>query len=162
MNEPHEPIVLGPDDGERIDVMGDRYRFLATREGTAGTYGLWEAVVMPGGGPPPHVHSREEEGFYVVEGELTVYVGDREVRATAGSFVNMPVGVAHRFRNNGDRPARMLILVAPGGLEAMFRRTGTPVADPTAPIGPPTAAEVARVLEVAPEYGVTLLGPPPH
>src|SRR5690349_1403525 len=55
--------VVLPNLGDLIDVVGDRYRFLATRESTAGTYAIWEATVPPGGGPPPHLHTREEEGF---------------------------------------------------------------------------------------------------
>jgi len=64
-----------------IAVVGDVYRFLATGEDTNGKYALWEAIVPPGGGPPPHVHSREEEGFYVLEGEITFTVnGERAWR----------------------------------------------------------------------------------
>ena len=59
-----------------VSVVGDVYRFLATGEDTDGKYALWEAVVPPGGGPPPHVHSREEEGFYVLEGEITFQVAE--------------------------------------------------------------------------------------
>jgi len=55
------------------------YRFLATGENTNGKYAIWEAIVPPGGGPPPHVHSREEEGFYILEGEITLHAGDKQV-----------------------------------------------------------------------------------
>ena len=61
--------------GSTITLVGDVYRFLATGEDTNGKYALFEALVPPGGGPPPHVHSREEEGFYVLEGEITFSVG---------------------------------------------------------------------------------------
>src|SRR5438874_4823008 len=87
---------------------------------------MWEAVVPPGGGPPPHVHSREEEGFYVLEGEVTFRVGEERFVATAGTFANMPVGTPHSFRNEGSHPARMLISVAPAGLERMFFEVGVP------------------------------------
>ena len=62
-------VIRKPREGRTIAVVGDVYRFLATSEDTNGQYALWEAIVTPGGGPPPHVHSREEEGFYVLEGE---------------------------------------------------------------------------------------------
>src|SRR5678816_4844138 len=72
-NEPtmnSKPTTRNPTQGRTIAVVGDVYRFLATGEDTNGQYALWEALVPPGGGPPPHVHSREEEGFYVLEGEI--------------------------------------------------------------------------------------------
>jgi len=70
MTVTHRPTVRKPGEGRTIAVFGDVYRFLAVGEDTNGKYALWEAVVPPGGGPPPHVHSREEEGFYVLEGEI--------------------------------------------------------------------------------------------
>ena len=65
------PTVRRATEGRTIAVVGDVYRFLATSEDTSGKYALWEAIVPPGGGPPPHLHSREEEGFYILEGEIT-------------------------------------------------------------------------------------------
>ena len=61
------PTIKIPPQGRIVAVLGDVYRFLATGEDTDGKYALWEATVPPGGGPPPHVHSREEEGFYILE-----------------------------------------------------------------------------------------------
>ena len=70
--------------GHTVAVVGDVYRFLATGEDTDGKYALWEAIVPPGGGPPAHVHSREEEGFFVLEGEGTFTVNGERVVADAG------------------------------------------------------------------------------
>jgi mannose-6-phosphate isomerase-like protein (cupin superfamily) len=107
-------VIRRPNEGRTVAVVGDVYRFLATGEETDGRYALWEALVPPGGGPPPHVHSREEEGFYVLEGEITVTIGDQRLVATAGMFTNMPVGTPHSFKNESTKPARMLISVARG------------------------------------------------
>lgn len=101
--------------------MGDVYRFLATGEETNGTYAQIEAIVPPGGGPPPHVHSREEEGFYILEGEITFTVAEKRIVATGGMFANMPVGTPHSFKNESNHPAKMLISVAPAGLEQMWK-----------------------------------------
>ena len=65
-----QPMFKSPTEGRTIAVVGDVYRFLATGADTNGKYAMWEAIVPPGGGPPPHVHSREEEGFYILEGEI--------------------------------------------------------------------------------------------
>lgn len=159
MSAPRSAIVVMPYEGELIDAAGDRYRFLATREGTAGRYAVWEAVVAPGGGPPPHLHTREEEGFYVIEGAVTIFVDGARVVAGPGSFVNMPVGSTHYFRNEGTKPAKMLVLVAPGGMEAMFRLTGTPVPDAAAPVPPLGEDERRRIAEVAPRFGIEIKGP---
>ena len=123
MNLSHPPVVRKAGEGRTIALVGDVYRFLATAEDTDGRYALLEAIVPPGGGPPPHIHRREEEGFYVLEGEVTFTVNGERVVAKAGTFANMPVGTPHSFKNESGRPARMLISVAPAGLERMFERS---------------------------------------
>ena len=79
--------------------------------------------------------------------------------ATAGTFATMPVGTPHGFKNESDRPARMLISVAPAGLEGMFFEFGVPLADGAATGPPPTKAEIEKLLEVAPRYGIEILLP---
>ena len=120
-----------------------------------------EALVGPGGGPPPHVHSREEEGFYVLEGEITLHVGDQRLVASTGMFANMPVGTPHSFRNEGSRPARMLISVAPAGLERMFFEFGVPLPDGSTTALPPTKEEIEKLLAIAPSYGIEIKLPKP-
>jgi quercetin dioxygenase-like cupin family protein len=147
--------------GRTIAVVGDVYRFLATGEDTDGKYALFEALVGPGGGPPPHVHSREEEGFYVLEGEVTFTINGERVVATAGTFANMPVGAPHSFKNESARPAKMLISVAPAGLEQMFFEVGVPLAEGETTALPPTREEIERLLAVAPSYGIEIRLPGP-
>lgn len=146
-------------EGRTVSVVGDVYRFLATGEDTGGKYALLDAIVLPGGGPPPHVHSREQEGFYILEGEVAFSSGARKTVARAGSFIDMPPGVPHAFKNESGRPARMLIWVAPAGLEAMFLRVGTPLPPGSTTAPPPTGEEIQRLLEVAPRYGIEILAP---
>jgi quercetin dioxygenase-like cupin family protein len=161
-NESHRmnnPTINAPPQGRTIAVVGDIYRFLATGENTNGRYALWEALVPPGGGPPPHVHSKEEEGFYVLDGEIAFTVNGEKVVARAGMFANIPVGTPHSFKNESDRPAKMLISVAPAGLEQMFFEVGVPLAEGAATALPPTKDEIEKLLAVAPGYGVTILLP---
>jgi mannose-6-phosphate isomerase-like protein (cupin superfamily) len=148
--------IRKPSEGRTVAVVGDVYRFLATGEDTNGKYALWEAIVPPGGGPPPHVHSREEEGFYILEGEIAILVGDKRLVAGAGMFANMPVGTLHSFKNQTDRPARMLISVAPAGLEQMFFEFGVPLAEGATTALPPTKEEIEKLLAVAPSYGIEI------
>jgi len=155
-----QPTVRKPAAGRVIAVVGDVYRFLATGEETDGRYAMWEAIVPPGGGPPPHVHSREEEGFYILEGEIAIQIGDERVVATAGTFANMPVGVVHSFKNESGKPAKMLISVAPAGLEKMFFEVGAPVAVDAETAPPPTKQEIEALLSVAARHGVEIRLPP--
>jgi len=154
------PTLRSQTEGRTVAVVGDVYRFLATGEDTGGAYAMWEAIVPPGGGPPPHTHSREEEAFYVMEGEITFQIGDECVVATAGMFANMSVGTPHSFRNESNRPARMLISVAPAGLEEMFFECGVSVASGATTAPPPTRAEIEKLLEIAPRYGIEIRLPP--
>src|SRR5436190_777383 len=153
------PTIRKVTEGRTIAVVGDVYRFLATGEDTNGKYALWEASVPPGGGPPPHVHSREEEGFYILEGEITLRIGQQRIVATAGMFANMPVGTPHSFKNESNRPARMLISIAPAGLEKMFFEVGVPLTEGATTALPPTKEEIEKLLAVAPKFGIEILLP---
>ncbi|MEZ6087702.1 MAG: cupin domain-containing protein [Pirellulaceae bacterium] len=156
MTMKHPATIRKPNDGRRIGIVGDVYRFLATGEETDGKYATWEAIVPPGSGPPPHIHSLEEESFLVLEGEMTFQLGDERFVASEGTFLNMPIGSLHSFKNESDKIARLLISIAPAGLERMFFEVGQPlgVDDVTAP--PPSEAEIKRLLEAAPRYGVEI------
>ena len=151
-----QPTINAPPQGRTIAVVGDVYRFLATGKDTNGKYAIWEALVPPGGGPPPHVHSREEEGFYILEGEITFTVNGEQLVARAGAFANMPVGTPHSFKNESSQPAKMLISVAPAGLEQMFFEVGVPLAEGATTALPPTKEEIERLLAAAPKYGVEI------
>lgn len=142
-------------------MVGDVYRVLATGEQTGGVYALCESRVLPGGGPPPHIHHREDEWFFVLEGEITFTVDGKTFTAKAGSFVAGPRGVPHAFKNLGNAPARMLIHVTPPGFEQFMAEFAVSVPSFDAPPAPVTPADIERLLVVAPKYGIELL-PPAH
>ena len=113
--------VIHPSDPVKVTFgAGDEYRYLATGDDTDGEYFLVEAIVPPGGGPPFHIQSLEEEAFYILEGELTFYGEDGEIVAGRGTYLNIPKEAKHRFRNNGDQTAKMLFFFAPAGIEVLF------------------------------------------
>jgi mannose-6-phosphate isomerase-like protein (cupin superfamily) len=133
---------------------GDVYTFLVTGEESGGAYFAMEALVPSGGGPPPHVHGREDETFYVLEGSCSFRLEDRVVVAGPGDFVFVPRGVVHCFRNEGPEPARLIITFTPSGIERFFEETLERALDPTAPV-PDNVAEVsARYAAAAPKYGL--------
>ena len=158
MTSIRQPILKTSTEGRTIAVVGDVYRFMATGDETDGKYAMWEAIVLPGGGPPPHIHSREEESFYILDGEITFTVNGKQIVATEGMFANMPVGSLHSFKNNTDKTARMILSVAPAGLEKMFFEVGHPVNLGQEP-PPPSQAEIEKLLAVAPNYGVEIKVP---
>jgi quercetin dioxygenase-like cupin family protein len=155
----HPATIRKPGEGRRIGIVGDVYRFLATGEETDGKYATFEAIVPPGSGPPPHIHSREEESFLVLEGEMTFQLGEDRIVAGEGTFLNMPVGSLHCFKNESNRTARLLISVAPAGLEKMFFEVGKPLADAADTAPPPSQADIDKLLEAAPRYGVEIKVP---
>ncbi|MYD52588.1 MAG: cupin domain-containing protein [Dehalococcoidia bacterium] len=132
--------IVRPEDERRvIHGAGDEYSIMATGEDTDGHYFFVEAVVPPGGGPPPHIQTREEEGFYVTQGELVFRAAGRRVVATPGTFIHVPRGVAHSFKNESDEVARLVFFFVPAGIEEMFEKM---------------AADPDRFVEIAGEYGV--------
>ncbi len=151
-----DPIVRTSDEGRIVAVVGDIYRFLATGTETDGKYAMWEAIVPPGGGPPPHVHSREEEGFFVLEGEITFQIGDDQIVAKAGNFANMPIGTPHSFKNKSNTTAKMLITISPAGLEQMFFEVSSPLPQGATTAPHPTKADIEKLLEIAPTYGIEI------
>ena len=136
---------------------GDLYRFLVTGAETDGAYFAMEAIVPPGGGPPPHVHRDEDETFYVVEGECRILLGEEWITAGVGDFVNVPRGAVHCFRNQGRDAMRMIVTFTPAGIEKFFEETLQRAYDPT--LDPPESPEVvgARYAEAAPRYGMKFL-----
>lgn len=159
MSAEDRATIRKPNEGPRIGVVGDIYRFLATGDETDGKYATFEAIVPPGSGPPPHVHSWEEESFLVLEGEMTFQLGEDRFVVGEGTFLNMPVGSLHCFKNEGQKTARMLISIAPAGLEKMFMEVGTPLAESDLAAPPPSRSEIEKLLAAAQRYGVSIFVP---
>ena len=137
---------------------GSLMTFLATGDDTHGQCALIEVVARRGNVPPPHIHHREDEIFYVLEGEIVVSVGDRTIKVTAGTMVFLPRDVRHSFTIESEQ-SRMLILVTPAGLERWFKEFSVPAAAMTLPpADEPAYGEVQRMLEAAPRYGIEFVG----
>lgn len=153
-----EPIHLarhGVDD-RRVVAAGDLYRFLVTGKESDGAFALWHATVPPGGGPPAHIHRREIEIFYVLSGTIRFFDGETAVDATVGMTLVMPRGNQHRFVNQSDENAELLILISPAGLEEMFFEIGKPWKDGD-PITPPGDHEKRLLAGLATSFGIELV-----
>ena len=129
---------------------------MTTGDNTNEGYAIWEATVPPSGGPPLYTQSRESEGFYVLDGEVVFEIDDQTIRAASGTFLNLPPGVRHTFRNESQKTVRMLILVAPAGMERMFEETGVLLTDASAAAPPVSPGEIERLRAIAPKYGIQI------
>jgi quercetin dioxygenase-like cupin family protein len=152
-------IHIGPAEGDAFSAVGDVYRVLASGRQTGDVYALSEIRVSPNNGPPLHIHSREDESFFVLEGEVEFQVGDEKITARPGTFIQGPRGIAHSFKNNRQLPARMLAFVAPAGFENFLNEFARPVASFESPAIPPSKDEVDKLLVAAPKYGLQILSP---
>jgi mannose-6-phosphate isomerase-like protein (cupin superfamily) len=145
-------------EGEETWFQPNRMTIKAGAEHTGGAYGLLESLVRAGSSPPLHVHHREDEAFYVLEGQVRFHYDGQDVLAGPGSFVFLPRGVPHTFRVEGDEDARLLTLISPGGGERFFVAAGrTPDGPGLPPPGPP---DVELLKRVSAEFGAEIVGPP--
>ena len=154
-----------PGEGEAWWWFGGLATIKATGEQTDGRYSLVEILVpeFPKEEGLLHVHHFEDEGFYVLEGEMTFYVGDETIKARPGSFLFGPRDVPHAFTVDSG-PARLLFILSPAGMEGAIREMGEPARSlsiPPQPEEPPDEAEMERLMAIAARYGGEMLGPPP-
>jgi mannose-6-phosphate isomerase-like protein (cupin superfamily) len=128
--------------GDSIAIGASSAVFKAEEGDGDGTFSLTETTLAPGfPGPVPHVHEGLVDSFYVLEGTLTVTLGERTVEASAGSFVFVPPGHTHTFANPGSEQVRMLNLMAPGGFEQYLKE----LAHSLPADGPPDPAAMAEI-----------------
>jgi quercetin dioxygenase-like cupin family protein len=149
------PKLLKPEEGDTVWVLaGVRITVKLRSEDTGGAYAVFQDFVLPGAGPGLHVHTREDESMFVLEGEVRATLGDRTFDVGMGTLVHMPRGVPHGFKNVSDRPARLLMTYTPGGFEKCFLETGK-LARPD-DVTPPsfTAEEKERALALMKRFGV--------
>jgi mannose-6-phosphate isomerase-like protein (cupin superfamily) len=145
--------------GERSSlwVLGELVTRKVASEQTGGAYSLFEVLSQPQGGPRPHIQHREDECFYVLEGEYAFLNDGCVFGMGPGSLVYVPRGNLHAYKNVGNGPGRMLVSQTPGGLyERFLEELGEPATDrATLPVpeGPP---ELGRIAAVAAEYGIEI------
>jgi quercetin dioxygenase-like cupin family protein len=153
------PLAIRTKEGEARWWFGSLAEFKATAADTGGLMSIVEVTEHPGAEAPLHVHHRDDEGFWVLEGDVTFEVGDTAVQASAGDYVFGPRGIPHRY-TVGDRGCRMLFILVPGGIEDVIRATSEPAAGRTLPPPPdaePTSEELERVKAIVKEHGYELL-----
>lgn len=153
------PLALGPGEGEASWFLGCLVTVKASHETTAGRVAVLEHLAPRGAGSPLHIHRREDEWFYVIEGELTFWVGGQVIQAPAGSFVYGPRDIPHTFIVSSEE-ARFLLVTEPAGFEGFMRAIAEPAPRRTIPPAATEPPDVARLSELAAGYGIEIVGPP--
>jgi quercetin dioxygenase-like cupin family protein len=126
------PMAIAEDEGEARWWLGALAVIKATAADTGGQLTLIDVTDPPGIEAPLHVHHREDEAFWVLEGDVAFEVGGRTIEAGAGDFVFGPRDVPHRYKV-GDAGSRMLFILTPGGFEELVRATSDPAHRRTLP-----------------------------
>ena len=149
-------LVLGPQDHrlrEPLDVLGEPGLVKLSGGDTNNAVAMVHLTVPKLSGPPLHRHSREDEWFYILDGEITCEVDGKRFTAGAGTSAFAPRGTAHAYQNFRDEAAHVLVMVTPAGLDQFFE-------DVTAQNKGLSQPDFARVEQLMQSYGMELLGPP--
>jgi quercetin dioxygenase-like cupin family protein len=136
-----------------LNVLGTEMIVTIDSRDTNGTISAVETVVEPGDGPPLHVHTREDELFYILEGNFRVWRGDDVLDVGAGAYAFLPRNVPHTFQNIDNGPSRLLVVITPGGFENFFKE----VSDRRLAV----PDDMAALTKLAADFGLEFVGPPP-
>jgi quercetin dioxygenase-like cupin family protein len=153
------PSALAPGRGEALWFLGCLVTVKSSAESTGGRVAVLEHLAPRGAGSPLHVHRREDEWFYVLDGELTFWVGGEVIEAPAGAFVYGPAGVPHTFVVSSER-ARFLLVAEPAGIEGFVRAVATPARELAIPPAPTEPPDMAGLVAAAAAVGIEIVGPP--
>ena len=145
------PIQIPGDGGNKLNVLGIPMVIRIHGRDTGGVVSVVESHDVPGGGPPPHVHHREDETFQILKGEYEWTVGAKKFIAKEGATIFAPRGIAHTYRYIGHAPGRLMCVITPAGFERFFEEISAISPQPQ---------DVPRVLAIGEKYGLEFPPPP--
>lgn len=144
------PKFISAAQGHTVSVIGNKITIRLHGRDTAGALSVVESVDMPGEGPPPHIHQREDEIFHVLDGVYEFSCGKETFHAEKGATIFAPRGIPHFYRQVGSTPGRLLVTITPAGFEEFFEEVGGLS---------PEQQKIPRVIEIGMKYGLTFLPP---
>jgi quercetin dioxygenase-like cupin family protein len=153
-----QPFKSNPTPENTRAIPGAVFSFLVRGEQTGGSFSLIQIEVKRGAEPPAHLHQREDESYYVLEGRVKYYVGEEEIVVNPGDYIYLPKGLPHQFLILSPS-ARLLMWVSPAGLDEWFWENSIPAPDMKplpVPQGPPPAEAVDHFVRTLGEYGVVM------
>ena len=152
------PYMLKTGEGESVWSLGGRFTMKVTEADSEGRFALVESLAFRTTEPPLHIHHDEDEAWFILDGQMTFYVGDEVLEAATGSFVFAPRGIPHTFTVDVE-PTRVLVFASPAGFERFALELGEPASSDVPP--PALAVPGPEVLgPVAERYGIEVVGPP--
>ena len=146
------PIQIPDNGGKQVNILGIPMLIRIHGRDTDGTLSAVESHDVPGGGPPPHIHHREDETFQILEGEYEWMVGDTKFIAQKGTTIFAPRGVPHTYRYVGQGTGRLMCVITPAGFEGFFEEIGA--------LSPQEQQDIPRVMEIGMKYGLEILPAP--
>jgi len=153
-----QPFLLRAGEGVSVWSLGGRFTIKLAAAEAEERFALVEALAFQSTEPPLHIHRREDEAWYILNGKMTFYVGDQSLEATAGCFVFAPRGIPHTFTVDVE-PTRVLVFASPAGFEHFALELGRQAATDNRP--PDLAVPTPEVLgHLAERYGIEVVGPP--
>jgi hypothetical protein len=138
-------LAFASGQGRVLWLLGDLYTFKTTGHGLS----VVELKAFPQNGPPPHIHGREDESFWVLDGQFSVLLGTERLTVGPDAFVHVPRAT----------PGRMIVMLTPGGFEKFWEELGVPAVQTTTP-PPPDPGILDRILKLAPKYHLEIPPPP--
>ncbi len=151
------PKMIGPELKNSYWYIGHLMSILIASQDTGGSFSLIHGYEIKGLEPPPHIHTKEDESFYLLNGEINYTVGEEVFKAKKGDWMFLPRNIQHSFQVQTDQ-AEVLIHLSPGGFEDYFREMSEPAPGlyiPPRPQGPP---DVKKIVETASKYGIIFPG----
>ena len=145
------PIHVPGTGGKSVNILGIPMFIRIHGRDTGGVVSVVESHDVPGGGPPPHIHHREDETFQVIEGDYEFTVDGKPFLARPGATIFAPRGIPHGYRNAGKTPGRLMCVINPAGFEGFFEDIGA--------LTPRQQQDIPQVIAIAKKYGMEILPP---
>ncbi len=146
------PIQVPNDGGQSVNILGIPMFIRIHGRDTGGVVSVVESHDVPGGGPPPHIHQREDETFQILAGDYEWTVGGKTFIAKPGTTIFAPRGIPHTYRYLGQAPGRLMCVINPAGFEGFFEEIGR--------LSSREQQDLPRVVAIAQKFGLEILPPP--
>jgi quercetin dioxygenase-like cupin family protein len=147
-------VNLAAGEGKSFWLLTDLFTFKVLGEDTNGAYSVAEVTAGAEMGPPPHIHRRADESFYILEGTFDFSLAGQAFSAGPGAFVHLPKGVVHTHRAGGGKSARAIVIQSPAGVERFIEEAGKPATDLSARPAPPEMSELERIVAIALKHDI--------
>jgi quercetin dioxygenase-like cupin family protein len=146
------PLHIPNGGGQAVNILGIPMLIRVHGRDTNGTLSVVESHDLPGGGPPPHIHHREDETFQILEGEYEFQIAGKTLIARPGTTLFAPRGIPHTYRYLGQTPGRLMCVITPAGFEGFFEEIGA--------LSPSQQQDIPRVMGIGQKYGLEFPPPP--